>query len=357
MARKQTAVDLIVIVVLLLVAVTLGYRRYYAVPGSIVAQSGVTDAVLAKRIVSLATGWDYGGLPFPDFEAFTDDSGVAAVMAASTLQVAAVMGNNGCNSCQIRELRLLDSLRSQLPASIAIIGLYMAPQVSPQTAYSELQQIRRAVRPSFPLLFTHSAMLEDFTRQSGLPIIFVLRDGAVVSSFKPIPEDDEYSETFYRSIRNRFLGRLRSVNLSDESLSPPGMDISKFRATERGSDSMSIGSIIQGPTVVNFWATWCAPCIEELPSLVRLSHAVGERRSVITFVTENAEDVSVFLRERQLDELPVYGISRELQSLISNGALPTTIIVDRDARIRFLKRGAGLWDSPSVISALSRDDM
>src|SRR5690606_3124899 len=51
------------------------------------------------------------------------------------------------------------------------------------------------------------SQLSDFTRPSGLPVVMVLRDGVVVSAFKPIPDDDNHSRTFYRSIRDRFIGR------------------------------------------------------------------------------------------------------------------------------------------------------
>ncbi len=96
--------------------------------------------------------------------------------------------------------------------------------------------------------------------------------------------------------------------------------------------------------VLNFWATWCAPCVEEMPTLQQVAHDYGGRGvSVVGIGIDNAAAIRRFRDDLKLDlPLLVAGASgtdlaRQLGN--SSGALPYTVLLDPQGRIRQTRLG------------------
>jgi thiol-disulfide isomerase/thioredoxin len=111
------------------------------------------------------------------------------------------------------------------------------------------------------------------------------------------------------------------------------------------------------PVLVNFWATWCEPCREEMPSLSRLEKRWQEASlAVITVaVADNAKRVEDFLWEA-LPENTRLPVVHDRDQIISRawGArmLPTTLVLDRKHRLVGRGLGAIDWDSPAADQTL-----
>lgn len=107
------------------------------------------------------------------------------------------------------------------------------------------------------------------------------------------------------------------------------------------------------PVLLNFWATWCEPCREEMPSLARLAARWQAKGLVVqtVAVADNPAKVKDFLWEvlPEGDALPVLH-DRE-QAISQSWAvrmLPTTIILDKGHRIVLRGQGAIDWDAPVI---------
>jgi len=103
--------------------------------------------------------------------------------------------------------------------------------------------------------------------------------------------------------------------------------------------------------VVNFWATWCQPCREELPSLERLRDAMrGRRFEVLTVnVAEGEPRVKSFLAEVPL-RLPVLlDRNGDTQRAWKVRGLPATFLLDREGVIRFWYLGELNWAQPAIL--------
>ncbi len=100
-------------------------------------------------------------------------------------------------------------------------------------------------------------------------------------------------------------------------------------------------------TLVNFWATWCAPCVAEMPGLARLSMRLGVEVIAVNF-QENAARIQPFL-ERIGVTLPVMrdhdGSLREAWRV---GVFPSTFVIGRDGRIALVAVGEVDWDDPAI---------
>ncbi|MGB1800368.1 MAG: TlpA family protein disulfide reductase [Gammaproteobacteria bacterium] len=115
----------------------------------------------------------------------------------------------------------------------------------------------------------------------------------------------------------------------------------------------------QGKTLVlNFWATWCAPCREEIPAFVELQDQYrSDGLQFVGIALQEAEEVRDFLQEFNVNYPSLVGsadamkIAKQLGNDI--GALPYTVVIDRNGIISFTHRGPLLKsDAEKVIQKL-----
>jgi len=103
--------------------------------------------------------------------------------------------------------------------------------------------------------------------------------------------------------------------------------------------------------LLNFWATWCPPCREEMPAMDRLYQRYRERGFVVVALSVDAEGAPVvtqFVKEHKLS-FPV-GLDPKMEVAERYGvrALPSTFIVDRKGNLAALAIGPRQWDGRSA---------
>lgn len=96
---------------------------------------------------------------------------------------------------------------------------------------------------------------------------------------------------------------------------------------------------------LNHWATWCPPCVAELPEIRRAYEKHGERVRFLLVTGQEPSVVGTFLEKRGYGGLPVYFASSAPPSALQAGAIPTTFIISGDGKIVTRKTGAVNWDS------------
>jgi thiol-disulfide isomerase/thioredoxin len=103
--------------------------------------------------------------------------------------------------------------------------------------------------------------------------------------------------------------------------------------------------------VVNFWATWCAPCREELPSLERLRDALRDKPVQVLAVNVNEGESRVrrFLTEVLLHLPVLLDRNGEAQRAWRVRGLPATFLLDQDGAIRYWFLGELDWSQPAII--------
>jgi peroxiredoxin len=106
--------------------------------------------------------------------------------------------------------------------------------------------------------------------------------------------------------------------------------------------------------LVNFWATWCPPCVEEIPSLQRLYRMLQPRGLEILAVDvgETVETMEAFLADKPVEFPVLMDVDGEALRRWGVHAFPTTLVLDREHRIRYAVFGAFDWSSEEVIEAL-----
>ena len=104
--------------------------------------------------------------------------------------------------------------------------------------------------------------------------------------------------------------------------------------------------------LLNVWATWCAPCVKELPSLDRLQAALGGDRFRVLLVSVDRKGLDLaapFLTKLGIRNLRTASDAKsELARALGASGLPTSVLIDPDGRIVGRMLGDAEWDSPAA---------
>jgi cytochrome c biogenesis protein CcmG/thiol:disulfide interchange protein DsbE len=108
--------------------------------------------------------------------------------------------------------------------------------------------------------------------------------------------------------------------------------------------------------VLNFWATWCPPCLEELPSLMTMQERMRGRGVVVVGVSIDVDQDAYhrFLKQQGINFLTVRDPQQKVASLYGTTGWPETYIIDREGVLRRKFVGAVDWNEPEIVQFLSR---
>lgn len=140
---------------------------------------------------------------------------------------------------------------------------------------------------------------------------------------------------------------------AEATLSP---EAPPFAAVTLEGDSVRLADLRGAPVLLNVWATWCAPCREEIPELQTLHEAFGPRGLRVIGVTVDSRSAAADVR-KFMDE---YGMTYEVwwdpdQSSVSAFeamGVPLTVLIGPDGRIRWRHMGAVPPGDPELREAV-----
>ena len=138
---------------------------------------------------------------------------------------------------------------------------------------------------------------------------------------------------------------------------PPRIGTAAPDFTVRDSEHAVSLSQLKGKVVVlNFWATWCAPCIEEMPSLVRMQQRMQAKGVTVLAVSVDVDDGNYrrFLKDHNVNLLSVRDPDQKSNALYGTFKFPETYIIDRNGVMRRKFIGAVDWTEPEVIDFLGK---
>jgi peroxiredoxin len=109
--------------------------------------------------------------------------------------------------------------------------------------------------------------------------------------------------------------------------------------------------------VLNFWATWCPPCVEEMPSLIAMQKQMKDRVTVLAVSTDDSDgEYRRFVEEQGLSPtlLTVRDDAKHSNRLYGSFRFPETYVIDRQGVLRRKFIGPVDWTKPEIIEYLSR---
>jgi thiol-disulfide isomerase/thioredoxin len=103
---------------------------------------------------------------------------------------------------------------------------------------------------------------------------------------------------------------------------------------------------------INLWATWCMPCVAEMPNIQSLYDSLkSERVAFLLISNEPKETVKKFLNDKKFT-FPVYLCNKELPIVFKTMGIPATFILSRDGSVVFKEVGSAKWDDVSSLNFL-----
>lgn len=134
-------------------------------------------------------------------------------------------------------------------------------------------------------------------------------------------------------------------------VSPPAVSWTTADGT-----TQSLAAYAGQAVVLNFWATWCVPCVAEMPSLNALAALVGPERIAVLALSSDrggAKPVERFYAERGIRTLAILLDPRGTAArAFESKGIPTTVILDRDGQERARVEGAVDWAQPASVQRL-----
>ncbi|MBI4001986.1 MAG: TlpA family protein disulfide reductase [Nitrospira defluvii] len=134
----------------------------------------------------------------------------------------------------------------------------------------------------------------------------------------------------------------------------PGTIAAAFELQSLDGRSVQLADLKGKVVVVNFWATWCGPCKEEMPAFERLRQQLDpERFALLTITTDLQRDgIKHFLANLHV-QLPVlFDENQDVSQAYLVRALPTTVLIDRQGQLVGRAVGPREWDAPQTVHLL-----
>lgn len=114
-----------------------------------------------------------------------------------------------------------------------------------------------------------------------------------------------------------------------------------FALPATSGETISLASQRGRVVLINFWATWCGPCQEELPELDRLQNKFRKRGlSILAISVDNEpENVKAFLKKYDIKLLGLWDRNKKTAEVYAVEAMPSSYLVDRNGIVRAIYRG------------------
>jgi thiol-disulfide isomerase/thioredoxin len=98
---------------------------------------------------------------------------------------------------------------------------------------------------------------------------------------------------------------------------------------------------------INFWATWCSPCIAEMPSINNMQRKFKDNKDIVILMLNadnQIEKSQAFMKKHQYD-LKVFTAASQIPAELLRGALPTTVVLDKNGKNVFRHEGAADYEN------------
>lgn len=157
-------------------------------------------------------------------------------------------------------------------------------------------------------------------------------------------------------LRRKLSASPRGTVPSMDELPATATPVPDFQFTTAEGEVRTLKDYAGKGVVLNFWATWCVPCVAEMPALAKLASLVDSARTAILPLSSDragAAAVQKFFQENGITGLPVLLDPRgDAARAFGSRGIPTTILIDARGRERARLEGSADWADPAAVAAV-----
>ena len=158
----------------------------------------------------------------------------------------------------------------------------------------------------------------------------MLKTGIFNPELKPVPGSDTQTRVQGTKTRESVAGDPADLNV---------------RFFDENDQLVSLSDLPRQPYFINFWATWCPPCLAEMPGIAKL---YADKKDSVNFVLVSFDtdfEKAKALKAKKGFTFPIYRIAYDLPDLYNTGSLPTTIVIDANGKVALRHLGMADYDT------------
>ena len=162
---------------------------------------------------------------------------------------------------------------------------------------------------------------------------------------------------YYKSVSISYLQsiieppELKAPSIEEMDINLVDFDINLLQFEDLEGSQFSLRDFKGKTLFINYWATWCNPCLAEMPSMVELYNQFKDNQDIV-FLFLSKEDRNTIIdylpKDETLAQLPLYKIITD-DELFSTRGIPTTFIVDSAGVVKVKDVGSAIWNDQSVV--------
>ena len=158
----------------------------------------------------------------------------------------------------------------------------------------------------------------------------ILKTGIMNPQLKEVPDMDT---------------KTRVKGTQSEAVAPGDPADLNVQFFDENDQLVSLADMPKQPYFINFWATWCPPCIAEMPGIANL---YADKKDEVNFVLvsfdTDFEKAKAFKAKKGFD-FPIYRIAYDLPDMYNTGSLPTTILINAQGKLALTHMGMADYDT------------
>lgn len=125
-------------------------------------------------------------------------------------------------------------------------------------------------------------------------------------------------------------------------------------ALDDGQHAVDLHSLRGQVVLLNFWATWCAPCLAEMPSLEAMQRQLPQVKVVAVDTEDDLANYRAYLERRPLPLFSVFDAGSHSNALYGTHRFPESYLIDKNGVIRRKFIGPQDWTSPEIMDSLRK---
>lgn len=140
---------------------------------------------------------------------------------------------------------------------------------------------------------------------------------------------------------------------AEQMATNPSLDL---RFKDQKGNIVTLNELKGKVVFLNFWATWCPPCLAEMPSINKLYEQYKSNNNVVFIMIDADSDLAksdAFMKARNYP-LPVYAMDSNVPEQLFAGSLPTTVVFDKQGRLSFKHEGIADYSSKKFVDFMER---
>ena len=162
----------------------------------------------------------------------------------------------------------------------------------------------------------------------------------------------------YPSMDGNSLEKIKNTDMDINGEKPSVSNVQQtpdLKFKDEDGRTISLSSLNGKVVFINFWATWCPPCIHEMPSINELKQSFKNNENIVFLMVDvdNKMEKSLAFMEKNRYDLPVYVPTSNIPPNYLGGAIPTTVILDKSGDMIARIEGGRDYTSPEIIKALN----